>query len=74
MLEMDVVAIEITEEELKIETQNTNAPACRFYARRGCVLRAIRRFAYPLLPNEVELLWYKELLPETGSPGSALHR
>jgi len=52
---------------LKIETQNTNAAACRFYAHQGCVLRAIRRFAYPLLPDEVQLLWYKELIAEAGS-------
>jgi GNAT superfamily N-acetyltransferase len=46
---------------LKIETQNINVPACRFYARRGCVLGAINRFAYPDLPDEVQLLWYKTL-------------
>ena len=47
--------------ELKVETQDVNVPACRFYARHGCVLRAIDRFAYPELPNEVQLLWYKDL-------------
>jgi GNAT superfamily N-acetyltransferase len=46
---------------LKIETQNVNLPACRFYARQGCVLGAIHRFAYPALPDEVQLLWYKDL-------------
>ena len=46
---------------LKIETQNINVPACRFYARRGCVLGAIHRFAYPDLPEEAMLLWYKNL-------------
>lgn len=46
---------------LKIETQNINVPACRFYARRGCVLGAINRFAYRELPDEVQLLWYKTL-------------
>jgi GNAT superfamily N-acetyltransferase len=46
---------------LKIETQNINLPACRFYARQGCVLGAIHRFAYPALPDEVQLLWYKDL-------------
>ncbi len=43
------------------ETQNVNVPACRFYARHGCVLRAARRFAYPGLPDEVQLLWYRDL-------------
>jgi ribosomal protein S18 acetylase RimI-like enzyme len=54
--------------QLKIETQNINVPACRFYARQGCVLGAINRFAYPELPDEVQLLWYKLLSyrPPTG--------
>ena len=47
--------------ELKIETQNTNVQACRFYERQGCQLRAIGRGAYPQLPEEVQLLWYKDL-------------
>ena len=51
---------------LKIETQNTNVPACRFYVRQGCVLGAVHRFVYPDLPDEVQLLWYKDLTGETG--------
>ena len=47
--------------QLKIETQNTNAGACRFYERQGCQLRAIHRAAYPRLPEEIQLLWYKDL-------------
>ena len=46
---------------LKVETQNINAPACRLYASRGCTLGAIHRFAYPEFPEEVQLLWYKNL-------------
>lgn len=46
---------------LKVETQNLNVPACRFYASQGCALGAIHRFAYPELPEEVQLLWYKDL-------------
>ena len=46
---------------LKIETQNINVPACRFYARQGCTLGAANRFAYPELPEETQLLWYKRL-------------
>ncbi len=45
---------------LKIETQNINVPACRFYARMGCELRAIHIDAYPALPDEVMFLWYKK--------------
>lgn len=46
---------------LKVETQNINVPACRFYAAQGCTLGGLNRFAYPDLPHEVQLLWYKEL-------------
>jgi ribosomal protein S18 acetylase RimI-like enzyme len=54
---------------LKVETQNVNVPACRFYAGQGCTLGAIHRFAYPALPEEVQLLWYKDLAAGTG-PGT----
>ena len=47
--------------QLKIETQNTNVRACRFYERQGCQLREIHRAAYPELPEEIQLLWYKDL-------------
>jgi GNAT superfamily N-acetyltransferase len=47
---------------LEVETQNVNVPACRFYARQGCTLESINRFAYPDLPNEVQLIWIKDLL------------
>jgi GNAT superfamily N-acetyltransferase len=47
--------------QLKVETQNINVPACRFYARQGCVLAAVNRFAYPELPDEIQLLWQKDL-------------
>lgn len=47
---------------LEIETQNINVPACRFYARQGCTLESIDRLAYPDLPNEVQLIWIKDLL------------
>jgi len=50
--------------QLKIETQNINVPACRFYARQGCRLGGIHRFGYaahPPVAHEVMLLWYLEL-------------
>ena len=52
---------------LKIETQNVNAAACRFYQKMGCTLGAIDRFAYPGLPGEVQLLWWKAVAPLTGT-------
>jgi GNAT superfamily N-acetyltransferase len=47
--------------QLMIETQNTNVGACRSYERQGCQLRAIDRAAYPELPDEIQLLWYKDV-------------
>ncbi|MEX0875515.1 MAG: GNAT family N-acetyltransferase [Actinomycetota bacterium] len=47
--------------QLKIETQNNNVVACKFYESQGYVLGAINRYAYPELPDEVQLLWYKPL-------------
>ena len=46
---------------IEVETQNINVPACRFYARHGCELGAINRLAYKNLPDEVELLWFKNV-------------
>lgn len=46
---------------LKVETQNTNVPACRFYLRQGCELGAIDRFAYPEDLNETQLIWYRHV-------------
>jgi ribosomal protein S18 acetylase RimI-like enzyme len=46
---------------LEVETQDINVPACRFYERHGFVLRSVNRDAYPGLPGEAQLLWYKEL-------------
>lgn len=42
---------------IRIETQNVNLPACRFYAAMGCALESINRFAYPELPEEAQILW-----------------
>jgi GNAT superfamily N-acetyltransferase len=50
--------------QLKVETQNINMAACWFYARQGCELRAVRRGAYPEFPEEIQLLWYKDLAHE----------
>jgi streptothricin acetyltransferase len=47
--------------QLTVETQNTNVAACRFYAREGCALRTVKRGAYPALPDEVQLIWCKDL-------------
>jgi GNAT superfamily N-acetyltransferase len=46
---------------LKVETQNVNVPACRFYRRMGCTLASVDTLAYPDLPSEVQLVWAKQL-------------
>jgi GNAT superfamily N-acetyltransferase len=49
---------------LKIETQNVNVPACRFYSRMGGRLGEINRYAYASHPgeaHEVMLVWYLDL-------------
>ena len=49
---------------MKIETQNVNVPACRFYAKNGCVLGAVHRFGYASaleVAHEAMLQWYLEL-------------
>ena len=50
--------------QLKIETQNNNVGACRFYAAMGCELRGIVHHAYAASPewaDEVMFLWWLEL-------------
>jgi ribosomal protein S18 acetylase RimI-like enzyme len=60
-LAAEVWAVERDARWLKIETQNNNAAACRFYRKMGCTLGGFDRFAYPDLPDETQLLWWKSL-------------
>jgi len=46
---------------LDVETQNINVAACQFYQRQGCSLHAVNREAYLAFPDEVQLIWRKEL-------------
>ncbi len=50
--------------QMKIETQNVNVPACRFYQRMGAKLGEIHLFGYAAVPDvahEVMLNWYLDL-------------
>ena len=47
--------------ELKVETQDVNVPACRFYQAMGCHLRSVHPRVYPESMNEVQFLWHKAL-------------
>ena len=53
--------------QLKVETQNINVRACVLYARHACELRAVHHAAYPELPEEIQLFWYKDLVESTPS-------
>jgi len=46
---------------LEVETQQVNVPGCLFYARMGCSLAAVDRFAYADLPEETQLIWRRHL-------------
>lgn len=56
--------------QMKVETQNINVAACRFYQSQGCDLGQIHRFAYVDAPDvagtpdvacEVMMVWYLAL-------------
>lgn len=47
--------------QMKVETQNVNVRACRFYQKMGCELGLIHRYGYAAIPHvreEVMLCWY----------------
>jgi len=46
---------------IKIETQNTNINACRFYKKHGCKLGNINQYAYGDLSEEIMMIWYYAL-------------
>lgn len=50
--------------QIKIECQNNNVPACKFYSKQGAYLAAFDEYAYagkPGIQNEVQLIWYLDL-------------
>ncbi|MHA1911587.1 MAG: GNAT family N-acetyltransferase [Candidatus Kariarchaeaceae archaeon] len=47
--------------ELKIETQNNNVGAVNFYLKMGCELKEINENAYSTLPDEIQLIFTKNL-------------
>jgi len=51
--------------QMKIECQNNNVPACKFYQKQGAVLSKIDEYAYyndEEIRNEVQFIWYLDLL------------
>jgi GNAT superfamily N-acetyltransferase len=53
--------------QLLAETQNVNTAACRFYERRRCALVRIDRRAYPGFPEEIQLVWRKQITAAGGA-------
>jgi GNAT superfamily N-acetyltransferase len=47
--------------ELKVETQNINVAACRFYEKQGCKLLAVNSKVYDGLPDELQMIWSTNL-------------
>jgi ribosomal protein S18 acetylase RimI-like enzyme len=50
--------------QMKIECQNNNVQACKFYHNHGAILRKIDEYAYYNdidIENEVQLIWYLDL-------------
>lgn len=46
---------------LKIETQNINVNACRFYAGQGAELSNINKYCYGDFPEEIQFIWSIDL-------------
>jgi RimJ/RimL family protein N-acetyltransferase/GNAT superfamily N-acetyltransferase len=46
---------------LRVETQNVNLPAYRFYLKHGFTLTDVKPDAYPELPDEMQLVLHKKL-------------
>lgn len=46
---------------VKVETQNNNVKACKFYASQGAKLSNINRYVYKDYPDEVQLIWSIDL-------------
>jgi len=50
--------------QMKIECQNNNVPACKFYHKQGAVLSAINEYAYynePKYRHEAQFIWCLDL-------------
>ena len=50
--------------QMKIECQNNNVPACKFYHKHGAVLGKIDQYAYYSdvnIRDEVQFIWYLDL-------------
>ncbi|MBI9011448.1 MAG: GNAT family N-acetyltransferase [Clostridiales bacterium] len=51
------VSKELNCNRLKIETQNINVSACKFYVRQGAELTSFKEHCYEEYPNEIQFIW-----------------
>ena len=50
--------------QMKIECQNNNIPACKFYRKQGAMLCAFNEYAYYNIPecrHETQFIWFLDL-------------
>ncbi len=50
--------------QMKIECQNVNVPACKFYHKQGAVLSMVNEYAYyddEESKNQIQFIWYLDL-------------
>lgn len=47
--------------EIRVETQDVNAPACHFYAAMGCTAAHVEADVYRDFPDELQILWHRDL-------------
>ena len=50
--------------QMKIECQNNNVPACKFYHKHGAVLGKVDEYAYykdAEIKDEIQFIWYLDL-------------
>jgi streptothricin acetyltransferase len=52
---------------LRIETQDTNVAACRFYEGMGCILLTFEEGAYGPGVDEAKIYWERELRARSGA-------
>jgi len=51
-------------QQMIIECQNNNVPACKFYHKQGAMLSKIDMYAYysePEIRDEIQLIWYLDI-------------
>lgn len=50
--------------QMKIECQNNNVPAAKFYHKQGAILSMVDEYAYynePEFRHETQFIWYLDL-------------